>query len=57
MRPLLTQNPARLLGFDKMGEVAAGMAGDLVLLREDLTVAQTLVGGASQFKGPHELRS
>lgn len=55
--PLLTQNPARLLGFDKMGEVAAGMAGDLVLLREDLTVAQTFVGGASQFKGPHELRS
>lgn len=55
--PLLTQNPARLLGFDKMGEVAVGMAGDLVLLREDLTVAQTLVGGASQFKGPHELRS
>lgn len=55
--PLLTQNPAKLLGFDKMGEVAAGMAGDLVLLREDLTVAQTLVGGASQFKDPHELRS
>jgi N-acetylglucosamine-6-phosphate deacetylase len=55
--PLLTKNPAKLLGFDKMGEVAAGMAGDLVLLREDLTVAQTLVGGESQFKGPHELRS
>ena len=55
--PLLTKNPAKLLGFDKMGEVAAGMAGDLVLLREDLTVAQTLVGGASQFKDPHELRS
>lgn len=55
--PLLTQNPARLLGFDRMGEVAAGMAGDLVLLREDLTVAQTLVGGASQFKDQHELRS
>ena len=55
--PLLTQNPARLLGFDKMGEVAAGMAGDLVLLREDLTVAQTFVGGASQFKDSHELRS
>lgn len=47
--PLLTKNPADLLGYDTLGDIAVGMAGDLVLMSEDLTVEQTIVGGRTQF--------
>ncbi len=44
--PLLTENPAKLLGiFDRKGEIAEGKAADVVLLDKDNEVAQVFAGG------------
>jgi N-acetylglucosamine-6-phosphate deacetylase len=44
--PLLTENPARLIGvFDKKGSIADGKDADLVLLDEKNNVAGVFVGG------------
>lgn len=44
--PLLTINPARLLGLEqRKGTIDPGKDADLVILDEDLTVETTLVGG------------
>lgn len=43
--PLLTANPARLLGLCGKGEIAAGMDADLAVLDETLGVRGTYVGG------------
>lgn len=49
--PLLTENPARLLGLaDRKGAVAPGMDADLVLLGEDLTVDATIAGGQVVYR-------
>lgn len=47
--PLLTKNPATLLNYDKMGDIAVGNVGDIVLLTEDLVINKTIVGGRVQF--------
>jgi N-acetylglucosamine-6-phosphate deacetylase len=44
--PLLTENPARLIGvFDKKGSIADGKDADLVLLDEKNDIAGVFVGG------------
>lgn len=44
--PLLTENPARLLGvYDRIGSIEEGKDGDLVLLDQELNVCQTMVKG------------
>ncbi len=49
--PLLTENPARLLGLaDRKGAIAPGMDADLVLLGEDLTVDATIAGGEVVYR-------
>ncbi len=47
--PLLTENPAKLLGLASQGSVAVGMRGDLALLTHELTVDQTIVSGQCQY--------
>ena len=43
---MATISPAQFLGFGgKMGAVEPGLRSDLVLLRDDLTVARTWIGG------------
>ena len=42
----MTRSPARLLGRPDVGRLAPGLPADLVVLGDDLTVAQVLVGGA-----------
>ncbi len=42
---MATATPARLLGLDYMGRIAAGCVGDLVVLDQDLNVTQTIIGG------------
>ncbi len=42
----VTENPARLLGFDhSKGSIAAGKDADLALLEDDLSVCTTIVAG------------
>lgn len=49
--PLLTRNPAQLLGLsEQKGAIAPGMDADLVLLGEDLTVDATIAGGKVVYK-------
>lgn len=43
--PLLTSNPARMLGLNGKGSLETGMDADFVLLDGDLNVAATVVGG------------
>ena len=43
--PLLTSNPARLLGLEGKGSIAPGMDADLVILNEALDVCATYVAG------------
>ena len=43
--PLLTSNPARLLGLEGKGSIAPGMDADLVILNENLDVCATYVAG------------
>lgn len=48
--PLLTANPARLIGMDRTkGFIAPNMDADLVLLDDDLQVTTTIVGGNVVF--------
>ena len=54
--PLLTKNPAGLLGDNRIGNIAVGMRGDLVLLTEELIVARTIVFGETQYK-KHDTQS
>ena len=42
----VTRTPARLLGRDDVGRLAPGAPADLVVLDDDLVVADVLVGGA-----------
>lgn len=49
--PLLTRNPAQLLGLsEQKGAIAPGMDADLVLLGEDLTVDATIAGGKVVYR-------
>ena len=48
--PLLTENPASLLGLDNKGKILKGYDGDLVILNRDLEVVYTLVAGKIQYK-------
>lgn len=49
--PLLSENPAKLLGiFDKKGSIEEGKDADFVLLREDMTIVETFVGGIRQSR-------
>ncbi len=50
--PLLTENPAKLLGLASQGSIAVGMRGDIVLLTQELIVDQTIVGGQCQYSRP-----
>ena len=43
--PLLTENPAALLGLPAKGRLEPGCDGDFVLLDEELAVTATVVGG------------
>lgn len=47
--PLLTENPADLLGLPRKGRIAPGCDADLVVLGGDLTVLRTIVGGRTVY--------
>ena len=47
--PLLTENPARLIGLAGKGAIAPGMDADLVILDRDLTVRATYVAGRQVY--------
>lgn len=47
--PLLTENPADLLGLPCKGRIAPGCDADFVVLGEDLTVLRTIVGGRTVY--------
>lgn len=47
--PLLTENPADLLGLPRKGRIAPGCDADFVVLGEDLTVLRTIVGGRTVY--------
>lgn len=48
--PLLTENPARLIGvYDRVGSLEVGKDGDLVVLEGDCTIAATYVKGECYF--------
>ena len=47
--PLLTENPAALLGLPAKGRLEPGCDGDFVLLDGELNVAATVVGGSVVF--------
>ena len=50
--PLLTCNPARLIGMDhRKGSIAPGKDADLVVLDQDLNVTATYVAGECVFAG------
>ena len=49
--PLLTENPARLMGiFDRKGSIEAGKDADLVVLDEAWQVRRTVVGGKTVYQ-------
>ena len=49
--PLLTENPARLIGmYDRKGSIAPGKDADLVVLDADWAVRRTLVGGRTVYQ-------
>ena len=51
MLPLLTENPARLMGiFDRKGSIEAGKDADLVVLDDAWQVRRTVVGGETVFQ-------
>ena len=53
--PLLTSNPARLIGVDdRKGSIAPGKDADLVVLDADLNVRQTYVSGVRVYAGEEE---
>lgn len=47
--PLLTENPADLLGLPRKGRIAPGCDADFVVLGGDLTVLRTIVGGRAVY--------
>ena len=47
--PLLTENPADLLGLPRKGRIAPGCDAAFVVLGEDLTVLRTIVGGRTVY--------
>lgn len=47
--PLLTENPADLLGLPRKGRIAPGCDADFVVLGEDFTVLRTIVGGRTVY--------
>lgn len=47
--PLLTENPADLLGLPRKGRIAPGCDADFVVLGEDLTILRTIVGGRTVY--------
>ena len=47
--PLLTENPAALLGLARKGRIAPGCDADFVVLDDDLTVLRTIVGGRTVY--------
>lgn len=50
--PLLTSNPARLIGMDyRKGSIAPGKDADLVVLDQDLNVTATYVAGVNVYAG------
>ena len=48
--PLLTENPAALLGLPAKGRLEPGCDGDFVLLDGELNVAATVVGGSVVYR-------
>ncbi len=48
--PLLTENPARLIGLAGKGAIGPGMDGDLTVLDEDLCVRAVYVAGARVYE-------
>ncbi|HIZ61302.1 MAG TPA: N-acetylglucosamine-6-phosphate deacetylase [Candidatus Gemmiger avistercoris] len=48
--PLLTENPAALLGLPAKGRLEPGCDGDFVLLDGELNVAATVVGGSVVYQ-------
>ena len=48
--PMATRTPARVLGLDRLGEIAPGAEADLVLLGADGVVAETLVAGETVYR-------
>ena len=48
--PLLTENPADLIGLPDKGRLEPGKDGDFVLLDDDLQVAATVVGGEIVYR-------
>ncbi len=47
--PLLTENPADLLGLPHKGRIAPGCDADFVVLGDDLFVLRTIVGGRTVY--------
>ena len=47
--PLLTENPADLLGLPHKGRIAPGCDADFVVLGDDLSVLRTIVGGRTVY--------
>ena len=47
--PLLTENPAQLIGLAKKGRIAPGMDADLAVLDGDLAVVATYVAGRQVY--------
>ena len=47
--PLLTENPADLLGLPRKGRIAPGCDADFVVLGGDLAVLRTIVGGRTVY--------
>ena len=47
--PLMTANPARLMGWTGKGEIALGKDADLALLDQDAQVVRTIVGGRTVY--------
>ena len=50
--PLLTENPADLLGLARKGRIAPGCDADFVVLDDELTVVRTIVGGRTVYTAP-----
>ncbi|MER3486694.1 MAG: N-acetylglucosamine-6-phosphate deacetylase, partial [Chloroflexota bacterium] len=48
---MLSSNPARALGRNDLGRLAAGYLADMVLLDEQLNVRMALVSGRVVFGG------
>ena len=47
--PLMTANPARLMGWSSKGRLDVGRDADLVLMDKDYQVVRTVVGGRTVY--------